>query len=254
MVDILVLIAAGLASGALNAIAGGGTFISFPALIFVGVPPVSANATATLCALPGYLSSAWGFRRDLRAEGALTLGQILVTSGFGSIIGALLLLVTTGEVFLAIVPWLLLLATILFATGPWLLNSLQGRGIGAAGRVTSVAAVFLVSVYGGYFNGGLGIMLLAAFGLIGFTSLHAMNGLKSAIAALLSVIASAAFIMADVIAWEHALALGVSSAIGGYLGAAYSRKIRRADLLRLAISGVGLGMSIAFFMMNASQS
>jgi uncharacterized membrane protein YfcA len=250
--EILVLIAAGLASGVLNAIAGGGTFISFPALIFVGVPPVTANATATLCALPGYVSSAWGFRRDLRAEGALSLTQILVVSAFGSILGALLLLVTTGDVFLAIVPWLLLMATVLFALGPRLLSALQGRGVGAAGVVPSAAAVFLVSLYGGYFNGGLGIMLLAAFGLIGFTNLHAMNGLKSVIAALLSLIASGAFILAGVIAWEHALALGTSSAIGGYFGAAYSRKIRRPDLLRLAITAIGLAMSLAFFWMNAS--
>lgn len=248
MTDLLLLCLAGGAAGVLNAVAGGGTFLSLPALIYVGVPPVAANATATLSALPGYLSSAWAFRGDMSAEGALGLRAILGLAALGSILGALLLIVTPGETFLWIVPWLLLLATLLFATGPLLLKALRQRGGGAAGPVVSGAAILAVSVYGGYFNGGLGIMLLAAFSLLGHTDLHGMNGLKNLLSAVLSLISAAAFVWAGLIAWEQALILAVSATAGGYAGARLSRRIVRTDLLRWFITLVGAAMTIAFFL------
>ncbi len=249
MTDLLLLCLAGTAAGLLNAVAGGGTFLSLPALIYVGVPPVAANATATLSALPGYLSSAWGFRSDMRAEGTLGFGAILGLAAFGSILGALLLIVTPGETFLWIVPWLLLLATLLFAAGPMLLKILRRRGTGVAGPVLSGTAILAVSVYGGYFNGGLGIMLLATFGLLGHVDLHGMNGLKNVLSALLSLVSAAAFVWAGLIVWEQAIVMAASAMAGGYAGARLSRRIVRTGLLRGFITLVGASMTVAFFTM-----
>ncbi len=249
MSELLLLCLAGTAAGLLNAVAGGGTFLSLPALIYVGVPPVAANATATLSALPGYLSSAWGFRGDMRAEGALGFGAIFGLTAFGSILGALLLIVTPGETFLWIVPWLLMLATALFAGGPVLLKTLQRRGGGVAGPVLSGTAILGVSVYGGYFNGGLGIMLLATFGLLGFVDLHGMNGLKNVLSALLSLVSAGAFVWAGLIVWEQAAVMSLSAMAGGYAGARLSRRIVRTDLLRGFITLVGASMTVAFFVL-----
>jgi hypothetical protein len=248
MFDLILLSVAGFAAGVLNAVAGGGTFLSLPALIAVGVPPVAANATATLAALPGYLSSAWGFRHDMQAEGALSLPAIAVCGTAGGLLGALLLIITPGDAFLWIVPWLLLLATVMFALGPGLMAHAQGRGGASVGVAVSAAAVLVVSIYGGYFNGGLGIMLLATFGLLGYRNLHGMNGLKTTLSALLSLVSSVAFIAADLIAWEQALPMAVSTMIGGYVGARASRRITRTDLLRHFVTAVGALMALIFFL------
>lgn len=248
MTELLLLCLAGTAAGLLNAVAGGGTFLSLPALIYVGVPPVAANATATLSALPGYMSSAWGFRNDMRSEGALGLRAIIAIAVIGSVIGALLLIVTPGETFLWIVPWLLMLATVLFAFGPFLLDLLRRRGIGFAGPALSAVALLAVSIYGGYFNGGLGIMLLATFGLLGHVDLHGMNGLKNVLSAVLSLISAGAFVWAGLIAWEQALIMAASATLGGYVGAYFSRRIVRTDILRGFVTLVGATMTVAFFM------
>jgi hypothetical protein len=248
MTELLLLCLAGMAAGLLNAVAGGGTFLSLPALIYVGVPPVAANATATLSALPGYMSSAWGFRNDMSSEGALGIRAIIAIAAIGSVIGALLLIVTPGETFLWIVPWLLMLATVLFAFGPFLLDLLRRRGIGFAGPLLSAVALLAVSIYGGYFNGGLGIMLLATFGLLGHVDLHGMNGLKNVLSAVLSLISAGAFVWAGLIAWEQALVMAASATLGGYVGARFSRRIVRTDILRGFVTLVGATMTVAFFM------
>lgn len=246
--DITLLVGAGFAAGLLNAVAGGGTFLSLPALIYIGVPPVSANATATLIALPGYISSAWGFRHDMQREGALSLWAIAGIGIVGSVLGALLLIVTPGETFLWVVPWLLLLATVLFACGPYLLRQVQKRIAASAGLGVSATVVLIVSTYGGYFNGGLGIMLLAAFGFIGYVNLHGMNGLKNVLSAVVSMVSAATFIVAGLIEWEPALVMAVSSTLGGYLGARFSRRIVRTDLLRHFVTAIGFTMALVFFL------
>ncbi|MGC9449057.1 sulfite exporter TauE/SafE family protein [Cereibacter johrii] len=248
MLAFTLLTLTGLLAGALNAVAGGGTFLSFPALVWLGVPPVMANATATLTAMPGYVGSAWAFRRELQAEGALGLRAILGVSALGGLVGAGLLLVTPGEAFTGIVPWLLLAATLLFAAGPRLLAAIRARGQGGVGPLPAALALCAVAVYGGYFNGGLGIMLLAVLGLVGFTDLHAMNGLKNLLSALLSVISVATFASAGLIAWDKALVLATATAVGGYAGAHLARRIRRTGPLRLAIVAVGAAMTVAFFL------
>jgi len=244
--EILLLAVAGFASGLLNAVAGGGTFISLPALIYVGIPPVSANATAALAAVPGYISSAWAFRKDITAEGSLRARTIIAISAVGGVIGALLLVVTPSEAFLWIVPWLLLLATGLFAAGPALVRVFQKRGGGPAGPAVSCAAILAVAIYGGYFNGGLGIMLLAVFGLLGYVNLHGMNGMKNILSAVLSLFSVITFIAAGLIAWEQAAVMAGAATLGGFLGARKSRTIVRTDLLRYFVTAVGLSMTVAF--------
>lgn len=248
MLEWLVLIGAGFAAGVLNAVAGGGTFLSFPALVWAGVPPITANATATLAALPGYLSSAWGFRDDLEAGGRLSLRSLLAVSVLGGVIGALLLVVTPASVFLGIVPWLLLAATLLFAFGPKMMAALRSLGVAQAGSVISALVLLGVSVYGGYFNGGLGIVLLAAFTVLGYSNLHAMNGLKSVVSSVLSVVSTVTFIAAGIIDWHYALPLALASALGGYLGARLSRRITNTTLLRWFVTAVGAVMSLVFFL------
>lgn len=243
----LVLFIAGFAAGALNAVAGGGTFLSFPALVWAGVPPIGANATATFAALPGYIGSAWGFRHDLVAQGPLSIRVIIALSIVGGFLGALLLLVTSPDLFSSIVPWLLLLATVVFAAGPLILRGVVRGGAAGFGVATAAAMVLAVAVYGGYFNGGLGIMLLAVFGLIGFTDLSAMNGLKNVISAILSIVAVATYLAAGLIDWTYALPVAVASALGGYAGATLARRITHPGALRLFITLVGAAMTVIFF-------
>lgn len=244
-----ILVVAGLAAGALNAVAGGGTFLSFPALVWAGVPPVMANATATLSSLPGYLGSAWEFRNDIRSDGPLHLKTIVLIAIAGSFLGALLLLTTSSAIFSAIVPWLLLLATIVFAAGPLLLEQVTGDAASSLGNVSSTVLLLCVAIYGGYFNGGLGIMLLAVFGLIGFTDLNAANGLKNAISAILSLVSVATYTIAGLIDWTYVLPLSIATAVGGYLGAGLARRVTNTTILRGFITIVGGAMTIAFFIL-----
>ena len=247
MFSTFVLVIAGLLAGGVNAVAGGGTLLSFPALVWLGVPPIMANATATLTALPGYIGSAWAYRDDIKAEGALRLRTIVTVAACGGLIGAGLLLATPGDAFIGIVPWLLLMATTLFAIGPKLVAHMRSKGNGVAGPVLSALGIGVVAAYGGYFNGGLGIMFLAVFGLIGFRDLHGMNGLKNLLAAVLSVVSVTTYATAGLIAWESAAVLAVSTTVGGYIGAKYARRIKRTEPLRVAIIAVGAVLTVVFF-------
>ncbi len=248
MLSMPILVIAGLLAGMINAIAGGGTLLSFPALVWLGVPPVMANATATLTALPGYIGSAWAYRGDIRAEGSLGLGSIIVVAALGGLAGAGLLLITPGEAFVGIVPWLLLTATLLFAAGPRVVATVRARGL-TIGPVLSAFAVFLVAGYGGYFNGGLGIMLLAVFSLIGFQNLHGMNGLKNLLSAVLSLVSVTTYATAGLIAWEAAAVLAVATTVGGYIGARQARRIQHTEYLRALIVGIGAALTLVFFLL-----
>ena len=147
MNELLMLCVAGFAAGALNAVAGGGTFLTFPTLVWLGVPTVAANATATLAVLPGYMGSAWAFRHDIRSQGSLSLRYILAVAVIGGLCGAFLLIITPDKAFSGIVPWLLLISTVLFAAGPILTKGLARRGIASAGPYVSAMALAIVSIY-----------------------------------------------------------------------------------------------------------
>lgn len=246
MLDVLLLLVAAFLAGGLNALAGGGSFLVFPALVFVGVPPVVANATGTVSQLPGYVASVWGFRRELEAPPGLSLWAVVILSLLGGSLGAALLLLTPDAAFRKLVPWLLLVATAMFACAPQLRAWVSGGNHAHASSRSAGAGMLLVSGYGGYFNGGLGILLLALFGLLGQTRLNAMNGLKALVSALLTAIATAIYAMGGVVQWREALLMMVATTLGGYAGARMARRLPAA-VLRWGVVLTGLVMAGVFF-------
>lgn len=248
MLDTTILLAAALVAGALNAVAGGGSFLTLPALVFTGVPPVVANATGTVALLPGYAAGAWGFKDDMQAPPGLSMKAVIALALLGGAAGAALLLVTPEAAFRKIVPWLLLAATAMFAFGPQLRKWATGAQHGGTpSRGKAALGMLAVSVYGGYFNGGLGILLLALLGLLGQTNLHAMNGTKNLVSALLTAIAVAIYAAGGVVQWQPALMMMVAATLGGYLGARVARKIA-PQWLRAGIVLTGLVMAVLFFL------
>lgn len=244
MTEYLLLTLAAFAAGALNAVAGGGSFLTLPALIYCGVPPVIANATGTVALLPGYAASTWGFRQALRELKGLALPRVLMLSVLGGSLGAGLLLVTDNHTFNQLMPWLLLAATALFALAPRLLASRQGR---SASPMVALAALTVVAIYGGYFNGGLGILLLAALSLLGHSNLNAMNGVKNLLSTVLTAIAVMIYALGDLVLWPQALLMMLTATAGGYWGARVAQRLP-AGTLRLGIIAVGLAMSLIFFL------
>jgi len=239
-----VLSLAAFAAGALNAVAGGGSFLTFPALVLGGAPPIAANATGTVALLPGYASGTWGFREDLRPPPGLSLAVLLALSLVGGAAGAALLLLTPAPALRRIVPWLLLAATALFALAPRLVAAARH---GRPGRGAAAAGVLLVSVYGGYFNGGLGVLLLALFALLGHEDLNAMNGLKNLLSLALGAIAVALYAMGGVVLWREAVLMMAGTTLGGYVGARAARRVP-APWLRGGIVATGLVMATLFFL------
>ena len=245
--SLALLCGAALIAGALNAVAGGGSFLTLPALVFTGVPIVTANATGTIALLPGYASAALGFHEDLKAPPGLSLRTLTFLSLFGGGVGAVLLLMTDDRMFQKLVPWLLLFATLLFAMGPALMSRTSGGRAGNTSPRCSAASMLAVSIYGGYFNGGLGILLLALFGLLGQTNLNAMNGAKNMVSALLTSIAAVVYAWGGVVAWPQALVMMIAATAGGYFGARIARRIP-APVLRAGIVAIGLAMTMLFFL------
>lgn len=239
--DMIVLTLAAFGAGVLNTIAGGGTFLTFPALVFTGLPPVLANATSAVAVFPGYLAGALGFRRELAGFGVRRLVRLGVVTAAGGTAGSLLLLVSSNAVFAGIVPALLFIATLLFLAG----DRLQRAGARRRPPAGAALALFLVGVYGGYFNGGLGIMLLALFAQWGMRDLHAMNGLKGGLSFVLSLMSVATFALAGLVAWPQAILMALASTAGGYLGAPLARMLPR-PVLRAAIGCIGFGMTMIF--------
>lgn len=253
MIEWTIVALAGFLGGMLNAVAGGGSFITLPALIWVGVPPIAANTTGTAALLPGYLASAWRFRRDIEYPKGLSLWPVIVIAILGGCIGAITLLLTSDQLFSALIPWLILLSTAAFMVGPKLMNIrasvLDGATSPEATQKSIVNAVALLSIciYGGYFNGGMGIILLAAFGLMGQSNLLGMNGLKNIVSALLTVIAVLVYAIGGTIDLAYLLILGVGSVIGGYVGAGVAYRVSQQKL-RLFIIAIGCLMAAGFFL------
>ena len=237
--------AAAFGAGVLNAIAGGGSFLTFPALVFTGVPVIAANATSALAVSPGYLGSTLGFRPELRALPDALLRRELLLSALGGLAGALLLLVTPAKLFAGLVPWLLLFATALFALGP-----LLTRRAGQAWRGWRQPGLLATAVYGGYFNGGLGILLMALYTLTGESRLNTVNALKNLNSLVLSLLSVAAFAWAGAIVWPQALLMMVAATVGGLAGARLARKLP-AIWVRAIVIATGLVMSALFFQRSA---
>lgn len=243
MQDAIVLVLAAFAAGVLNTVAGGGTFLTFPALVYAGLPPVAANATSAVAVFPGYLAGAAGFRRELQVLDRVLLLRTAGATVVGGLIGSLLLLVSSNEAFSAVVPFLLAFATLAFAFGDR--AQAWARGHAALSPVNPLGAG-LVAVYGGYFNGGLGIMLLALFSLQGLRDLNQMNGLKNGLSFLLSAISVVTFALAGLVAWPQAAIMMLVATAGGYAGAPLARALPR-PVVRAVVIAVGAIMSAIFF-------
>ena len=243
MADLILILVAGFLGGLLNAIAGGGTFITFPALVFIGIPEIAANATSTVAAMPGYLSAAIGFRKDIKELDRKLLTRLTLWSMLGGAVGSGLLLMSSNEAFAVLIPFLLLGATLVFLRGAQI-REWAARQRGAV-KAFGAGTMIPVAIYGGFFNGGLGIVLLALFSLWGMTNLHAMNGLKCWLSFALSVISFVIFAMGGKIVWIPALVMGVGTILGGLAGAPVARRIPM-PMLRALIAAVGFGMTAVF--------
>lgn len=241
----LLLVVAAFAAGVLNAVAGGGSFLTFPALVFTGVPPIVANATSALAVSPGYAGSTLGFKTELQALPRRRLHREMGISALGGVLGALLLLVTPASVFVGLVPALLLFATLLFAIGPRL-AARSAQGAESSDSPWREPGLLAVAIYGGYFNGGLGILLMALYTLTGEGRIHTVNALKNLNSLVLSVLSVVAFVVAGAIAWPQGLAMMVAATAGGFWGARWSKRVP-VLWVRRGVIATGLVMSAVFF-------
>jgi hypothetical protein len=249
-----VLMLAAMLAGALNSVAGGGSFITFPTLLLTGVLPIQANATSTVALWPGTISSTAAYRRELSRERDL-LGVLAAASVVGGLLGAVLLLKTPQQTFAHLIPWLLLAATLLFAFGGSIANHLRRRlGKEQNAPLTGLLGVallqVLIAIYGGYFGGGIGILMLASLALLGLENIHAMNALKTLMASCINGVAVLTFILAGAVAWPQAVVMVVGGILGGYGGAYFARQIN-PRLVRWFVIVVGAGMTLYFFLRAA---
>lgn len=208
------------------------------------MPAVTANATSTVALLPGYISSTYACRADLQVPGKLPLTGIIVVSLLGGALGAALLVLIPGDSFKILIPWLLLLSTAAFAIGPRLMGKPGTRQIASPGL--TIATVLIATTYGGYFNGGLGIILLALFGILGVPKLKTSNALKNLVSTLLTIIAVIVYAWGGAISWPEAVTMMAASMIGGYVGARFIRQVRDS-YVRTAVIIIGLIMTVLFF-------
>ncbi len=243
---ILILIASFLA-GAMNAIAGGGTFFSFPALLAIGVPPVMANATNSVALWPASLSSAWAYRNELSRHKKRLLLLTLVAF-VGGILGSMLLLSIRDEAFARLIPWLLLFATVVFAFSDKIssLANLHTLSRDKIFHLLTLPALLGVSVYGGFFGAGLGILLIAYLLIVETQSISEANALKNYLSAVTYSVSVVVFVSAGAISWQHMLMMLPSATLGGYMGALFAKKISHR-LLRWIITIVGFGLSWYYF-------
>lgn len=242
---VLVLVAAFL-GGALNAVAGGGSFLALPALISVGIPAVSANATTAIALWPGSVASSFAYRQDLDQPRAVWI-SLASASLAGGVLGALLLLGTSNTSFLQLLPWLMLVASLTFTFGKrFAPQRASGAGPSRGAMIGAFVLQLAIATYGGYFGGGMGIMMLAYFAAIGMTDIHAMNGLKAVLAVIINGVAIIAFISAGAIAWTPGLVMIGGAIAGGWVGARLARRVPAARV-RTFVTIIGWSMTAYFF-------
>lgn len=242
--EYLLLAGAAFVAGVMNAIAGGGTFVTFPMLVFTGVPSVIANASNTVALVPASFASAWAYRRDYQRVENLSFKAMAAVSLVGGLIGAILLIVTPEATFNGLVPWLLLAATLVFTFGPAFIPKLRERF--HVGPLVLLSLQFLVGIYGGYFGGAMGIVMLAVFSLFGLSNLNSMNAMKATLAGLINGIAVFVFVATGNVAWKQTLLMMIFAVAGGYFGAHYGRKLPQKYLRGLIIA-ISVAVTTAFF-------
>jgi len=235
--------------GAINSVAGGGSFVAFPALLFAGVAPIPANATNSVALWPGSAASVVAYRRelaDVRRE-LIPLGAAALVGGLA---GSILLLRTSETAFVLLIPWLLLFATALFSCAGIFQSRLRKV---QAPLWLAVAVQLVISVYGGYFGGGMGIMMLAVLSMLGMTDIHRMNALKTSLATIVNGIAVAAFIVARAVDWTPGVVMIAGGIVGGYAGAAIARRVA-AKYVRYLVLTIAWTMTIYFFVRTYSSA
>jgi uncharacterized protein len=239
---------AAFAAGAMNSVAGGGSFLSFPALIFAGVPPISANATNNCAMWVGTIGSARGYREEVAEHKSLLL-PVIAVSVAGSLLGACALLLTPSALFVRLIPWLLLFATAVFAVSPWLVR----RDGGAPSHAPwQIAVQFFVSIYGGYFGAGMGILMLAVLAFTGLPSFNAQNAIKNVLSVTINGVALVPFVLARVVDWRFALPMAAIALAGGYFGARFFRRVPQR-ISRIIVIAIGLTMTVLFFAKTLSS-
>lgn len=270
----IALFGAAFLGGAINAVAGGGTLVTFPTLIWAGVPLTIANATSTVALWPGQISSLWNYRDEM-SRGRHIMYRFAVPSFVGGLIGSWLLVYTSEARFKVLVPYLILTATLLFLfqepLSRWQKSRLeknkkddqagtphstpegdplfatQGKTFGAWAGLLSFQ--FAVSIYGGYFGAGIGILQLAAFGLMGFTNIHRMNGFKNINGLVINATAIAIFVYNSLVRWDIALLMAVGSILGGYFGAGTARKVGAKNVRKIVIA-IGFAMTLKMLLLR----
>jgi uncharacterized membrane protein YfcA len=249
----LFLFGAALIAGALNSVAGGGGFIAFPALIFVGAPPIQATATYTAAVLPGGVASIGAYRKTY--SGSRGFRRLLISAlaigAMGGLLGALLLLNTPATLFMDLVPWLLLMATILFALSPRVVPFMRARAARSqrgkrAMQIFAFALQMAIAIYIGYFGAGAGIMVLAMLALLGVENIHTMNGLKVLVVVVSNTVALITYAAGHAILWSYAGVMITGGIIGGYGGAWLAQKFPPA-YVRYFVIATGFVMSVYFF-------
>lgn len=240
---ILILFVAGFLSGAVNAIAGGGTFLTFGALTLAGLPPIAANATSSVIQFPGYITSTLAYRREFKGlwRGAVLLA---IVSAIGAVCGSLFLISLSNPAFRSMVPWLLLGATAVFAAGPKLRPKTQGEGHAASPLGLGLQGI--TSFYGGFFGAGMGIMMLASLGLASGGDYHRLNALKNFLSIVIAAVAIVIFASAGALSWLHAVVMIPAVAAGGYAGVAVAKKVPQS-VLRWMVVAAGLGLAVYYF-------
>ena len=237
-------------AGAINSVAGGGSFLTFPALIFTGVPSIPANATSTMAVWPGSLASVGAYRQDILRD-RRQLPGLLAVSLLGGLLGAFVLLRTPQHTFDRLLPWLLLAATLIFSFGGSASKWLREHAV-RSGGATPVAILtwliqFVIAIYGGYFGAGIGILMLALLSFAGMTDIHAMNGFKTVLGSALNGMALIAFILARLILWPQALLMMGGAIVGGYGGARLARRTS-PRIIRSLVICIGGAMTAYFFL------
>ena len=245
---LVLLIVTSIAAGAMNALAGGGTVLTFPALLAAGVTPVAANATNAVALVPGSLTAGLGFRGELGTNSRRLLLFLLVASLAGGLLGAWLVVIAGDALFRAMVPWLILGATALFIIQEPLRRWREKRNVTKGEKrlddlnVWGLAgAQFVVAIYGGFFGAGMGILMLAELGFLGLSNIHQMNGLKNFAAVAINGIAAVFFALGHHVHWPFAALMAAGSVLGGYGGAWVAQRIGEA-MVRWVIIVIGLGI------------
>jgi len=245
------LFVAALAAGAINSVAGGGSFVSFPTLLFVGIPPVNANATNTVALWPGQPASVWAYRGELGKIPRSAVVPLTLTGIIGGIAGAYVLLITPQKTFMGLVPWLLLIATVIFVMSGRIARWVRERAAHAGhNEFATGRGVFLqlfIAFYIGYFGAGAGILLLAALALLGMDQIHAMNALKAWLTTVSNGVAMVLFVVTPhVVYWRQAILMIIASMLGGYLGAYLAQKTKPENV-RMIVIVIGFGLTAYFF-------